>query len=104
MCGGVGQVVTCGRCGKDNQPEAVYCDNCGIPVHKEQAESLGTGYQSRLMFIGGMIAGLLLVGVGIVLSLYAANFGMAGSEIVGYVMLVGGIIVLGVALLMFGRN
>jgi uncharacterized membrane protein len=56
------------------------------------------------MFIGGIIVGFLLVGVGIVLSLYAANFGMSGSEIVGYVMLVGGIIVLGVAFLMFGRN
>jgi hypothetical protein len=97
-------MVKCGRCGKDNQPEAVYCDNCGIPVYKDQAESLGTGYQSRLMFIVGIIAGFLLVGAGIVLSLYAANFGMSGSEIIGYVMLVGGIIVLGVAFLMFGRN
>ena len=97
-------MVTCSRCGKDNQPEAVYCDNCGIPVHKEQAESLETGYQSRLTFIGGIITGFLLVGVGIVLSLYAASFGMSGSEIVGYVILVGGIIVLGVAFLMFGRN
>jgi len=97
-------LVKCSRCGKDNQPEAVYCDKCGIPVHKEQAESLETGYQSRLTFIGGIITGFLLVGVGIVLSLYAASFGMSGSEIVGYVILVGGIIVLGVAFLMFGRN
>lgn len=97
-------MVKCSRCGKDNQPESVYCDNCGIPVYKEQGESLSTGYQSRLMFIVGIIAGFLLVGVGIVLSLYSANFGMSGSEIIGYVMLVGGIIVLGVAFLMFGRN
>jgi uncharacterized membrane protein YvbJ len=97
-------MVTCSKCGKDNQPEATYCDNCGIPVYREQGESLQTGYKERMTFFIGIIVALTLIGLGIVLSLYAANFGMAGSEIIGYVMLVGGIVLLMVDYIMFGRS
>ena len=96
-------MVTCSRCGKDNQPEAVYCDNCGIPVNKEQVPSPQTGYRSRLIFIIGMLAGLLLVGLGIVISQFSSDVGMSGSELFGYAMLVIGIIALVVSALMFGR-
>ena len=97
-------MVKCSKCGKDNQPEAVYCDNCGIPVYKEQGESLQADYKERMTFLIGVIAAFVLIGRGIFLSLYAANFGMAGSEVIGYVMVVGGIVVLVVAYVMFGRG
>jgi hypothetical protein len=96
-------LVTCSRCGKDNQPEAVYCDNCGVPVHEEKSEPLRDGYRSRSVFIVGIVLGILLVGVGIVIGLFSADVGMSGSEYVGYAMLVVGIIVLAISALMFGR-
>jgi len=96
-------MVTCRKCGKDNQPESVYCDNCGIPVHREQGESLHAGHRPRYVFIGGIIAGILLLGLGIVIGLFSAYVSMSGSEYVGDVLIVIGIIVLAVSALMFGR-
>jgi hypothetical protein len=96
-------LVTCSRCGKDNQPEAVYCDNCGIPVQSEQGESYREGHRSRLVFIIGIVVGIMLVGAGIVIGLFSADVSMSGSEYVGYAMLVIGIIVLAFSALMFGR-
>jgi len=96
-------MVTCSKCGKDNQPTSVYCDNCGIPVHREQGESLHAGHRSRYIFIGGIFAGIFLVGLGIVIGMFSAEVGMSGSEYIGYALLVIGIIVLGISALMFGR-
>gem|GEM_PF-2544264 len=96
-------MVTCSRCGKDNQPESVYCENCGIPVHREQGPSYRSGYRSRLYFIALFFVGLILLGIGMFMSLYSAEIGMAGSEFIGYAILVAGIIVLAISFLMFGR-
>jgi hypothetical protein len=49
------------------------------------------------------VAGLLLVGRGIVISQFSAGVGMSGSELFGYAMLVIGIMVLVISALMFGR-
>lgn len=97
-------MVTCSKCGKDNQPEATYCDNCGVPVQLAQGEPLSSRYKSRVGFMVGIMAGILLVGVGIVLGLYAESFGMSGSEVFGYALIVGGIAVLIVSVLLFLRT
>lgn len=96
-------MVTCSHCGDDIQPGAVYCANCGIPVHSEQGPSYRTGYLSGLSFIIGIVIGLILLGIGIFISLYSADIGMAGSAFVGYAILVIGIVVLIISILMFGR-
>jgi len=96
-------MVKCNSCGNENQPAAVYCSNCGITVHMEQAESLRTAYRARMAFIVGAIVGILLIGLGLVISLFSADIGMAGSEAIGYALLVSGILVLLVGFLMYGR-
>jgi hypothetical protein len=47
--------------------------------------------------------GLILLGIGMFMSLYSAEIGMAGSEFIGYAILVAGIIILAISFLMFGR-
>lgn len=96
-------MVKCSRCGAENQPEAVYCANCSIPIHKGQIESLSAAYRARVVFLAGMVLGVLLMGVGLVMSQMAADLGMAGSEAIGYSILVLGILVIILSLFYTGR-
>ncbi|HUL39165.1 MAG TPA: zinc ribbon domain-containing protein [Methanomassiliicoccales archaeon] len=96
-------MVTCSHCGDEIQPGAVYCDNCGVPVHSEQGQSYRIPYLSRLWFLLGLFAGLILLGLGLLISLFAADMGMAGNQAFGYAMVVIGIILLVISAMMFGR-
>jgi uncharacterized membrane protein YvbJ len=95
-------LVKCSKCGKEDQLDGVYCSNCGIPVQGDQRESLQADHQSRVRLIVGVLAGITLLGVGMVLGLFGDAMDMSGTTGVGYVILVVGIIVILASIVLFG--
>lgn len=97
-------MVRCSNCGAENQPSAEYCDNCGIPVRREQGEPLENNYRTIFGFIFAISLGVLLLGLGVIISQFSGYIGMSGNEAVGYVMMVVGILILGYGVIVFGRR
>ena len=98
------QMVMCSNCGAENQQSSVYCANCGIPVRREQGEPLENTYRATFGFLIAMSLGVLLLGLGVIISQFSGSIGMSGNEAVGYAMMVVGILVLGYSVIMFGRR
>jgi hypothetical protein len=97
-----GLMVKCSKCGAEHQLEGVYCSNCSVPVVKEQRESLQAAHRSRVRLMVGIVAGVLLTGIGAAIALFGADMGMSGSQGLGYGLLVVGIIVLFASVVLFG--
>jgi uncharacterized membrane protein YvbJ len=97
-------MVNCTHCGSDNQPNAVYCSNCGIPVRKAQNQRREFDKGSSIaLAIGTLIAGVALMGMGATIGLFGSQMGMRTDDIVGYVVFVLGIIVFILSFLLFQR-
>jgi len=97
-------MVRCSNCGAENQPSAEYCHNCGIPVRREQGEPLENNYRTILGFIFAIALGVLLLGLGVIISQFSGYVGMSGDEVFGYVMMMVGILILAYCVIMFGRR
>lgn len=95
-------MVKCSKCGKEHQLDGAYCSNCSIPVQGDQRESLQTSHQNRVRLIVGVLAGITLLGVGMVLGLFGDAMGMSGTTGIGYAILVVGIIVILASIVLFG--
>ncbi|MDD1766084.1 MAG: zinc ribbon domain-containing protein [Methanomassiliicoccales archaeon] len=97
-------MVTCTHCGSDNQPNAVYCNNCGVPVHKAQYQrrEFNSG-SSVALAVGMMVVGVMLMGLGLVVGLFGGQMGMRTDDIIGYVIFVFGVIVFSLSFLLFRR-
>jgi len=85
-------MVACTHCGTDNQPNAVYCSNCGVPVHEEQ-------YRRREFDRGRTI--IIAIGIGLVLGMFGAQMGMRTDDATGTVVLVLGVVVFLLSFLVF---
>jgi uncharacterized membrane protein YvbJ len=97
-------MVSCTHCGSDNQPNAVYCTNCGIPVREAQNQrrEFDNGYSIALA-IGTMVAGVALMGMGAVIGLFGSQMNLVTNDVIGYAIFVLGIIVFLLSFLLFRR-
>jgi hypothetical protein len=86
-------MVACNKCGSENQPNAFYCSNCGIPIIEEgigDNVAKVTGLSTCIVLL---MVGILLFFVGIVLALYG-NYGYqrlidyAGPMMIGFGLVV----------------
>jgi len=97
-------MVNCTHCGSDNQPNAVYCSNCGIPVQEAQNQRREfDSWYSVGLAIGMMVAGVVLMGLGAVVGLFGSQIGMRTDDVVGSVVFVLGIAALILSLVLFRR-
>ncbi len=87
-------MVACNKCGSENQPDAFYCSNCGIPIIKE-------GIGSNIVKVPGLstcivllMVGILLFFAGIVLALYGDYSYQKLADYAGLMMIGFGLVVM----------
>jgi len=97
-------MVQCTKCGAENQPEAVYCSNCGIPVRESKVPGrLSTRNMSTRMLIG-LLLGAVLFGGGIALGLFGSIRSESLLMWTGAVMIIIATVAFLVSILVFSEN
>ena len=55
----------CVKCGKENENQAAFCDNCGAPQPAEPGKATAGKRRKVPLLIGGIVLGLALIGLGL---------------------------------------
>ncbi len=87
-------MVACSKCGAENQPNAFYCSNCGIPVIEGRiGENIvkEPGLSSCIVLL---MIGMLLFFIGVVLALFGSYNYQKMTDYAGLIMIGFGIMVM----------
>jgi hypothetical protein len=85
-------MVKCSQCGAENQPESVYCPNCGIPVRQTEVPRRQSLRTMSIRMLIGLLIGAALFGGGIVLGLLGAQSSSSTLMWTGGILIMIGII------------